>query len=128
MLSGPLALGRHDFGVSRGFRDFLGLFLGFSNPNPNLRDFGIMHSSFFGIFRGFKIPIPIPGIPGFSGFFFRDFFGTFKSRSRSPGFRDFSILPKIKNPDLEFPRSGIPKKSHPEANSGIIEKILSINK
>ena len=54
------------------FRDFLEIFSGFSNPNPDTRNFvifGILRSGFFGIFRGFKIPIPIPGILGFSGFF-----------------------------------------------------------
>ena len=87
---------------------------------------------------------------GFSGFFNRDFFGIFKSRSRSPGFlgsrfknpdpipsilgspvfwdpRNFGIFrssPKLKIP-IPNPRDqdsgfGIPKKFHPEANFGII--------
>ena len=56
----------------------------------------------------FHIPIPIPGI---SGFFTRDFFGIF--HSRSPGYRDFLDLTQKKTGS----GFGIPEKSHPEANS-----------
>ena len=51
---------------------------------------------------------------------FGDFYKIPKKSQRSPGFRnfrDFSIFPKIKNPD--------PKKSHPEINSGcVIKKVF----
>ena len=74
---------------------------GFSFSNPDPRDLGILHSGFPGFFWTFKIPIPFLGI---LGFFFLDFFGIFKSRSRSPVFRDFwdfPIKPKIKIADPE---------------------------
>ena len=87
----PRDLGSFEIFHSGIFRHFLENFSGLSNPNPDLRDFGIfgiLHSGFFSeFFRGFKIPIR--EILGFSGFFFRYFFGIFKFRSRSPGFRDF---------------------------------------
>ena len=72
---------------------------------------------FFGIFKSQSRS------PEFRDFgIFLEFFKGFKSPSRSPGFRDFryfSIQPKFKNPDPEFlgSRFGIPKKSQPEANS-----------
>ena len=46
-----------------------------------------------------------------SRFFTGDFFEIFKSRSRSPGFLNFSIQPKIKKSWSGF---GFPKKSHPK--------------
>ena len=70
------------------------IFSGFSNQNPDSRDYGILYSEFF---RGFQIPIPIPGI---SDSFTGDFLGIFKSRSGSSGFFD---LVQNKNPDPESP-------------------------
>ena len=80
------------------FRDFLGIFSRFSNPNPDPRNFGIC------------------------GFLLSEFFEGFISRSRSPGFRDFrdflleifsgfsgfSDLVQNKNPD--------PESRNPELN------------
>ena len=51
-----------------------------------------------------KNPVFYGDFFGISGFFTRDFFGNLKSRS--PGFRDFLIHHKIKNPDPESPGSG----------------------
>ena len=65
------------------FRDFFGIFQRFKNPDPDPRDFGIFGIFLSGFFRDFQIPIPIPGISGFSGFF--DLAQNKKSRSRIPG-------------------------------------------
>ena len=79
---------------------FYGIFAGFSYPDPwNRWIFGISQSRFF---RDFQIPILNPGITDMPGFF--DL--AEKSRSRYP----ISVF-------------GIPKKSHPEANSAHITVI-----
>ena len=82
-----------------------------------------------GISQREKIPnpgdkIPIPEISGFSGFFTRDFFGIFKSRSKYSGFRDFqdfSIWPQIKNPDPD------PKDRNSGSRKNPIPKLTLIN-
>ena len=65
-------------GFFSGFsRDYFGTFKSQSRF-PGFRDFrDFVLGIFSGFFRGYKSPIPIPGILGFSGFFFRDFFGIF---------------------------------------------------
>ena len=74
-------------------QDFLGIFSGFPNPNPDPRDFGIFGISHSGFFRGFKILILIPEVSGFSGFF--DLAQNKKSRSWIPGIgiRDTEKIP-----------------------------------
>ena len=77
----------------RDFRDFpLGIFSGFigiissfQNPDPEPRDFGIF-SFFFGIFKSRSWS---PGFRDFPLEIFSVFFAIFKSRSRSLGFQDF---------------------------------------
>ena len=91
----------HHFGICPGF--FRGLII----PIPISRIFGIFLSGFFWDFRDFSFGI------FFLGFFFQVFlgiFGIFRSSSKQktpipyPGDWDSGLR--------------IPKKSHPEANSG----------
>ena len=88
------------------FRCFISLFRDRLSLSPEFRvyrDFSLE------IFRGFHNPIPIPGISGFftrdiSGIFHSGFFRDFQIPISIPGiwdFRDFSIQPKIENPDPE---------------------------
>ena len=73
------------------FGDFpLGIFPGFSNPDPDPRDIGILLLRFsWNFFVVFISRSRFPRISRFSGFFTRNFFGIFQFRSRSPRCRDF---------------------------------------
>ena len=66
-----------------------------------------------------KIPIPIPGILEFLGFFTQDLSGIFTSfSSLDPDYREprnFGICGIFRS----SPKLKIPKKPHPEANSDI---------
>ena len=108
MLWGLLALGRHHFGISPGYPEKI-------NPDP--RDFGIsgiFHSGFFqdflgifsGFFKGFKIPVPIPGILRFSGFFLRNFQISIPFPGIS-GFSRFFDLAQNKKSRFRIPGIGI---------------------
>ena len=96
------------------FRDFLGIFSGFSrdfsgfsNPDPDHRDFLDFRDFLLGIFsrfpRAFQIPIPIPGILGFI-----HLAQNKKSRSLIPGIRIRDSVSR-KNP---IPKPTLPATHH----------------
>ena len=103
-------------------RDFLRIFFGIFKSRS--RDFSLgIFRDFFEVFISWS-----PGCRDFFGIFIsrspgcRDFFGIFNSWSRSPGFSRFFDLGQNKKILISNPRDrdevfGIPKKSHPEANS-----------
>ena len=94
---------------------------GFSNQDPDPQKFGIFGNLQSGFFRDFQIQIPIPEILGFSGSCTRDFNGIFlevlRSRSWSPGFREFWDFFRILKSRSRSPRFRDREKSHTEANS-----------
>ena len=98
---------------------FLGFF-GIFESRSRSRDFEIFRILNQGVFRGFHILFPIPGISGFRDF--RDFsLGIFSEFSNpDPDSRDYGIFESFgSTPKL---KTGIPKKSHPEANSTLYNK------
>ena len=100
-----------------------------SRSRSRFRDFSL--EIFSGFFRDFKIPIPIPGISGFSRFLLGIFSWISKPDSDPRGFGIFRSSRKQKIPipnpldrDLRF---GIPKAPIQKPNLSITSKYLKIN-